>query len=86
MPVQNGMGVVGVPDFICCLNGRFFGVEAKAPGKLNTLTANQQARHEEIRASGGLVLVVDDPSVLEIYLDKVFEGQAGVSGGVQQAP
>lgn len=34
MPMQNGMGVVGIPDFICCAQGWFFAIETKAPGKL----------------------------------------------------
>ena len=41
MPMQNGFGVVGVPDFICCFNGAFLGVETKAPGKREQTTPNQ---------------------------------------------
>lgn len=69
MPVQNGMGVVGVPDFICCFNGRFLAIETKAPGKLNTLTANQRARIDEINAAGGEAVVVDNVLILKEVLD-----------------
>lgn len=61
MPVSNGMGVHGVPDFVCVCNGRALFIEAKAPG--GKCTENQIRRHEEIRAAGGLVIVaysVDD--------------------------
>ena len=59
MPVSNGMGQVGIPDFICCFNGSFIAIETKAPGKLSNVTANQQRVIDEIKAHGGLALVVD---------------------------
>jgi len=67
-PMQNGMGVVGIPDFICCWQGRFLAIETKAPGKLKTLTANQEARLEEISTHGGWITVVDDAAQLEEFL------------------
>jgi hypothetical protein len=66
MPVSNGMGVHGIPDFVCCYHGRFLGIEAKKPG--GEPTANQLNRHEEIKTAMGEVLVVDDVSVLEAHL------------------
>lgn len=59
MPVSNGMGQVGIPDFICCFNGLFLAIETKAPGKLSNVTANQQRVIDEIKDHGGLALVVD---------------------------
>jgi hypothetical protein len=59
MPVSNGMGQVGIPDFICCYNGTFLAIETKAPGKLSNVTANQQRVIDEIKTHGGLALVVD---------------------------
>jgi hypothetical protein len=76
MPVQNGMGVVGVPDIIACLPmtvtqamvgkrvGLFVGIETKAPGKENTLTPNQKRQLNGIRNSGGFALVLTDPTQL----------------------
>lgn len=72
MPPANGFGKIGVPDFVCCMPvtitpemvghpvGLFVGIETKAPGKLRALTANQKARHEEIKDAHGIVLTVDD--------------------------
>jgi hypothetical protein len=60
MPVSNGMGQVGIPDFICCFNGTFIAIETKAPGKLSGVTANQQRVIDEIKSHGGLALVVDN--------------------------
>jgi hypothetical protein len=68
MPVQNGMGVTGIPDFVGCWDGRFFGIEAKAPG--NGPTENQKARLGEIDDAGGINAVVDDAS----QMDAVFKG------------
>jgi hypothetical protein len=69
LPMQNGMGVVGIPDFICCWGGRFLAVETKAPGKLKNLTPNQRKRQEEIVAAHGMAVTVDSAEMLEEYLD-----------------
>jgi hypothetical protein len=57
MPVQNGMGVVGIPDLICCDQGAFLAIETKAPGKRGNLTPNQEHRIMEIHAAGGAAIV-----------------------------
>lgn len=69
MPVQNGMGQVGIPDFVCCWNGRFLAIETKAPGKLNHTTPNQERILGEIRDHAGHALVVDDVEQLRQYMD-----------------
>lgn len=70
MPAANGFGKVGVPDFICCFDGKFFAIEAKAPGKRNNTTPNQNMRIQEIKNAGGWVIVVDDITQLEEFLDE----------------
>lgn len=65
MPVQNGMGVVGIPDIIACWDGRFLAIETKAPGKRNNTTANQDLQLRLIDEAGGIALVVDDVSQVE---------------------
>lgn len=67
MPAANGFGKVGVPDFICCWNGQFFAIEAKAPGKRNGTTVNQDKRIAEILDAGGWVIVVDDVTQLDEF-------------------
>jgi hypothetical protein len=64
MPVSNGMGQAGIPDFVCCWQGYFLTIECKAPGKLSNTTANQDRVMEEIRSHGGFAIVVDDVSQL----------------------
>lgn len=68
-PVQNGMGRVGIPDFVCCFKGIFIAIETKAPGKMHTVTANQQRVLDEIKEHGGLSLVVDSVDSLAPVFD-----------------
>jgi len=68
MPVQNGMGTVGIPDIIACWKGRFLAIETKAPGKRSNTTPNQERVLAEIAAHGGMQIVVDDPEQLLVYL------------------
>jgi hypothetical protein len=67
-PMQNGMGVVGIPDFICCWQGRLLAIETKAPGKLNNTSPNQKRVLAEISEHGGVALVVDNVESLQDYL------------------
>ena len=75
MPVQNGMGVVGIPDLICCWGGKFLAIETKAPGKRSQTTANQEARIDEIRAAKGWAIVVDDVSQLDDFEKEINESR-----------
>jgi hypothetical protein len=70
-PVQNGMGRVGIPDFICCWRGNFIAIETKAPGKWKDLTANQRRVIDEIVANDGFALVVDDVDFLRESLNAI---------------
>lgn len=58
MPVQNGLGTVGIPDIVACINGTFVGIECKAPGKEATVTPNQKRQLDGIRAANGVAMVV----------------------------
>ena len=66
MPQQNGRGRVGIPDFVCCLGGRFVAIETKAPGKRDNTTANQDRELQWINKAGGCAIVVDDASQLDM--------------------
>lgn len=73
-PVSNGMGVHGIPDFVCCWNGRFIGIETKAPGKRKNVSAKQEMQIAAIHKAGGSAIVVDDVSQLEV-LDHAYQSQ-----------
>jgi hypothetical protein len=71
MPMQNGFGVVGIPDFICCWEGLFLAIETKAPGKRSQTTSNQDRVIAEIKKHDGRAIVVDDVSQVIDF----FEGR-----------
>lgn len=60
-PATYGMGRSGVPDVVCCMRGRFIGIECKAgtnkptPLQLRELTAIQEA--------GGVSLVINETNI-----------------------
>jgi Holliday junction resolvase len=60
-PATYGMGRSGVPDVVCCMRGRFLGIECKAgtnkptPLQLRELTAIQEA--------GGVSLVINETNI-----------------------
>lgn len=64
MPVGSGYGNAGVPDFLCCVNGRFVAVEAKA-GK-GRATALQEKHIEKIQTVGGLAIIVREDNLDEL--------------------
>ena len=66
MPVTNGFGKQGAPDFLVCINGKFIGIEAKA-GKGKT-TALQELNLAHIQRAGGDAYVIyenDIPMLVE---------------------
>lgn len=73
MPVQNGMGVVGIPDIIACIYGRFIAIETKAPGKVTAVTPNQQRQLAGIAKAKGRAWVVDSEERLQGLVDHVRE-------------
>lgn len=64
MPIGTMFGNSGVPDFLCCVKGRFLAIEAKA-GKGKT-TALQEKHLADIREAGGLALVVNEDNLDEL--------------------
>ena len=69
MPIGTGYGNSGVPDFLCCVNGHFLAIEAKA-GK-GTTTALQDKNIREIKESGGVAAVIAEGQ-LE-YLEQLIQ-------------
>lgn len=68
MPVTGGYGNSGVPDFVVCYRGIFFGIETKAKG--GKVTALQQKNLDAIAKAGGIDLVITEGNVglLEPFL------------------
>ena len=74
MPIGTGYGNSGVPDFLCCVNGKFVAIEAKA-GK-GTTTALQEKNLTNVRESGGLAMVVNETNIedLQTLINYVLRG------------
>jgi pantoate kinase len=68
MPMGTGYGNSGVPDFLCCLNGKFLAVEAKANQKMPT--ALQYKHLHDIEKSGGVWWVVNETNLIafEVFI------------------
>ena len=62
-PVTGGFGRSGVPDIVCCLRGRFVGIECKA-GK-GKVTALQQRNLDLIAKAGGIATVINENNIDE---------------------
>ena len=63
-PATYGMGRSGVPDIICCYNGRFLAIECKAgAGKT---TALQDRELDLIKKAGGVQMVVNEKNLGEL--------------------
>ena len=63
-PVTGGYGASGVPDIVGCYNGKFFGIECKAGS--NKPTALQQKNLDNIKAMGGIALVVNENNIDDV--------------------
>lgn len=61
MPIGTGYGNSGVPDFLCCVGGKFVAIEAKA-GK-GTTTALQEKNLREINVCGGIAVVINETNL-----------------------
>lgn len=76
MPVSNGMGVHGIPDFLGCYYGTAFGIEAKKDEKTDP-TPNQLDRMQEINDAGGVAGVVFDRTSLLSFLNRLEDARRG---------
>jgi Holliday junction resolvase len=74
-PATFGMGRSGVPDIICCANGKFLAIECKA-GK-NKPTDLQEREMALIRTSGGVAVVINENNLEEVHnLVMALKGEA----------
>lgn len=60
-PATFGMGRSGVPDIVCCVSGKFVGIECKAGD--NTPTALQARELSAIMQAGGAAFVINEDNI-----------------------
>ena len=63
MPVSNGMGAPSL-DYLCCINEKFFAVEAKAWDSNKDMTLRQKLTAKEMMLAGATVFMVRDAASL----------------------
>lgn len=73
MPVANGFGKQGVPDFIACTHGWFFGIETKFGS--NKPSAHQNMQLDAIMKASGYSAVIWETD-LEFLFNRVNEAVA----------
>ena len=79
MPSMNGYGRSGIPDFVCCVNGRFMAIEAKF-GR-GTTTAHQDRELNAIQHSMGITYVISELNIdtLDAFIKTIIELENNVS-------
>ena len=84
MPQTGGFGNSGIPDILCCLNGRFVGIECKANG--GKLTALQRSNLLEIAKARGFFMVINETNVQDLdgFLAKLDSTGTALSFGVNE--
>ena len=65
-PTTGGYGHSGQLDFYGCHLGRYIGVETKSVHSKHGVTALQQREIDEIRAAGGIALVINENNYQEL--------------------
>lgn len=65
-PVTAGFGASGVPDIVCCYNGKFIAFECKAGA--NKPTALQQKNINAILIAGGYATVINESNIGDVYV------------------
>ena len=63
-PATHGYGRSGVPDIVCCFDGKFLAFECKAGNKKPT--ALQEKEMDKIFESGGSAYVINETNVKDI--------------------
>ena len=69
MPIGTGYGNSGVPDFLCCINGHFVAIEAKAGRGAATML--QLKNLDQIQKCGGHPMIIREDNYA--YLENVIE-------------
>lgn len=65
LPGNNGFGKSGVPDFVCCVAGRFIGIECKADASKRPTELQMRCGAQITDAGGRWFLVYDDETLAE---------------------
>jgi Holliday junction resolvase len=62
----------GLPDLICCVEGRYLGLEVKTPQTKNNVSEMQKLMRDKIVAAGGVCHVVCSVEEAVAIVEKLF--------------
>jgi hypothetical protein len=60
-PATHGYGRSGVPDIICCVNGKFLAIECKAGKGMTTALQNREIQN--IQKAKGIAVVIREDNI-----------------------
>lgn len=64
MPHGGPYGNIGVPDFVCCFEGKFLAIEAKS--KKGVLSERQKMHINDIKNHEGTAFVINEDNINEL--------------------
>jgi len=68
--------MAGLPDIICCAEGKFIGLETKLPHTRGNTSPRQELVHSQIRHAGGVAQVVCSPDEAVAVVRKALSDDA----------
>lgn len=77
-PIGGPYSTKGVPDIICCVQGKFLAIEVKAPGREHVVTTLQRYNIHQITKAGGHAIVASNVETVQV-LFKMMGWQRDVS-------
>lgn len=82
------MMMVGLPDIIACVDGRFVAFETKTPEKRKNTSVAQDRIHQLIRQAGGVAVVVCGAKEALGIVDelRLSKGHPPVRAIIQESP
>ena len=64
----------GIPDLICCINGRFVAIEIKRPDGKGKVSKLQEIEMDRIKKSDGIAVVMDNYNEFVKFIGEIKSG------------
>ena len=70
----NGFMRSGIPDLICCINGRFVAIEIKRPDGKGKVSKLQEIELDRIKKSDGIAVVMNNYDEFVKFISEIKNG------------
>ena len=70
----NGFMRSGIPDLICCINGRFVAIEIKRPDGKGKVSKVQEIEIDQIKRSNGTAVVMNNYDEFVKFISEIKNG------------